>query len=216
MEGMEPLRSEGFQPPSDRLSPDQYLGMLVRKYRLHQGLTIAEVSSRAGISKGMLSKIENGQTSASLGTLHKLARALGLTLSTLLRNYDVPVGGAQHVKAGEGMEVVRRGTKRGHTYQLLAHNRGSQQIFEPFLITIDNKGERFPLFEHSGIEFIYMLEGKMEYRHGQFTCLMEPGDALTFPGHIPHGPDVLIEVPIKMLSIIDYNAEIEEESFFYQ
>jgi transcriptional regulator with XRE-family HTH domain len=45
----------------------------------------------ASISRGMLSKIENGQTSASLSTLTKVARALGVTLSTMFSNYDGPV-----------------------------------------------------------------------------------------------------------------------------
>ena len=117
---------------SGELTPDQHLGNFVRKYRLDQRLTLADVSARAGISRGMLSKIENGQTSASLSTLTKVARALGVTLSTMFSNYDVPVGGAQHVKAGQGIEVVRRGTKRGHTYHLLAYDRGpAPQFFVP-------------------------------------------------------------------------------------
>ncbi len=196
---------------SGGLSPDQYLGNFIRKYRLEQHLTIADVSARAGISKGMLSKIENGQTSASLSTLTKLAQALGLTLSSLFRNYDVPVGGAQLVKAGEGLEVVRRGTKRGHTYHLLAYDKGPTQFLEPFLITITDRSEVFPVFEHPGLEFIYMLEGKIEYRHGQFTYALGPGDSLTFQGDIPHGPDRLVDVPIRFLAIICYGSQSSED-----
>lgn len=189
------------------LNPDQYLGSFLRKYRLEQDLTIAEVSERAGISKGMLSKIENGHTSASLSTLTKLAQALGITLSTMFRNYDVPVGGAQLVKADEGIEIVRRGTKRGHAYHLLAYDKGPVQFFEAFLITITDKSEVFPDFEHPGMEFMYMLEGKMEYRHGQFTYALEPGDAITFQGDVSHGPEQLVEVPIRFLSLVNYGKE---------
>jgi transcriptional regulator with XRE-family HTH domain len=196
---------------SGGLSPDQYLGNFIRKYRLEQHLTIADVSARAGISKGMLSKIENGQTSASLSTLAKLAQALGLTLSSMFRNYDVPVGGAQLVKAGEGLEVVRRGTKRGHTYHLLAYDKGPTQFLEPFLITITDRSEVFPVFEHPGLEFIYMLEGKIEYRHGQFTYVLGPGDSLTFQGDIPHGPDRLVDVPIRFLAIICYGSQSSKD-----
>ena len=108
---------------SGKLTPDQHLGNFLRRYRMEHGLTLADVSARAGISRGMLSKIENGQTSASLNTLTRVARALGVTLSTMFSNYDVPVGGAQLVKAGQGIEVVRRGTKKGHTYHLLAYDK---------------------------------------------------------------------------------------------
>lgn len=192
-------------------SLERYLGNTIRELRLKHGLTIAEVAEQVGISRGMLSKIENAQTATSLDTIEKLANALGVSLSTLFRNYNMPEGGAQLVKDGEGMEVVRRGTKRGHTYHLLAYDSGGQsanrspnKIFEPFLITMDDASEVFPTFEHPGIEFIHMLEGKLEYRHGQHTYLLEPGDSLTFRGEVPHGPEKLIQLPIRFLAILYY------------
>lgn len=186
-------------------SLERYLGNTIRELRQKHGLTIAEIAEKVGISRGMLSKIENAQTATSLETLAKLASVLGVSLATLFRNYDVPEGNAQLVKNGEGMEVVRRGTKRGHTYQLLAYDQGPIKLFEPFLITMDDASEVFPTFEHPGIEFIYMLEGKMEYRHGQQTYLLAPGDALTFRGDVPHGPGKLVELPIRFLAIIYYS-----------
>ena len=188
---------------------ERYLGNAIRDLRLRHGLTIAEVADRAGISRGMLSKIENAQTATSLDALHRLAQALGVSLSTLFRNYDVPEGSAQLVKKGEGMEVVRRGTKRGHTYHLLAHEQGPTKLFEPFLITIDSPDATFPVFEHPGTEFLYMLEGRMEYRHGQHTYLLTPGDALSFRGEVPHGPEKLIELPIRFLATIVYPTPVQ-------
>ena len=117
---------------------------------------------------------------------------------------NVPAGGAQHVKKGEGMEVVRRGTKKGHTYHLLAYDQGPKKFFEPFLVTITDASEVFPAFEHPGTEFIYLLEGKMKYRHGQQTYVMSPGDSLAFKGGVPHGPAQLIKTPIRMLAILIY------------
>ncbi|MBK7767492.1 MAG: helix-turn-helix domain-containing protein [Sulfuritalea sp.] len=188
---------------------ERYLGNAVRDLRQRHGLTIADVAERAAISRGMLSKIENAQTATSLDTLTRLARALGVSLSTLFRNYDVPDGSAQLVKNGEGMEVVRRGTKRGHTYHLLAYDQGPTKVFEPFLITIDSESATFPVFEHPGTEFIYMLEGRMEYRHGQHTYLLTPGDSLTFRGEVPHGPEKLIECPIRFLATIMYPTPVD-------
>ena len=183
---------------------ERYLGNTIRELRQQHGLTIAEVADRADISRGMLSKIENAQTATSLETLSRLSQALGVSLATLFRHYDVPDGGAQLVKDGEGMEVVRKGTKRGHTYHLLSYDQGPTKQFEPFLITIDKESEVFPTFEHPGTEFIYMLEGKIEYRHGQNTYVLSPGDSLTFRGEIPHGPEKLIKCPIRFLSILMY------------
>ncbi|XGV95613.1 MAG: helix-turn-helix domain-containing protein [Leptolyngbya sp. BL-A-14] len=183
---------------------ERYLGNTIRELRQKHGLTIAEVAEQVSISRGMLSKIENAQTATSLETLAKLASALGVSLATLFRNYNIPEGSAQLVKQGEGMEVVRRGTKRGHTYHLLAYDQGPTKLFEPFLITMDDASEVFPTFEHPGTEFVYMLEGSIEYRHGQSTYRLEPGDSLTFRGDIPHGPEKLLTLPIRFLAIIYY------------
>lgn len=198
----------GSDPPAGSL--ERYLGNTVKELRLKHGLTIADVADLAGISRGMLSKIENAQTSTSLETLSRLARALGVSMATLFRRYDVQGGSAQLVKNGEGMEVVRRGTKRGHTYHLLAYDQGPTKVFEPFLITIDHESEVFPTFEHPGTEFIYMLEGRIEYRHGENTYVLEPGDSLTFRADVPHGPERMLQCPIRFLSVFVYSGNTTE------
>ena len=186
------------------------LGRVVRRLRDEHSLTLADVASRSDISPGMLSRLETGQTSPSLETLVALAGALGVRPSLLLRDLGDDDETAQHVPAGHGMEVVRRGTKRGHTYHLLAAQRGPRKVFEPFLVTLTDKSEIFPGFEHPGTEFIFILSGRIAYRHGRHTYQLEPGDALTFRGSVPHGPERLIKVPIRMLSVIMYADEREE------
>lgn len=185
-------------------SLEHHLGLAVREQRLKNRLTIADVAGLAGLSRGMLSRIENGQTATSLDSLSRIAAALGVSLSSLFRGFDAPSGGAQLVKSGTGMEVARRGTKQGHTYHLLAYGQGPKKHFEPFLISMDDESETFPTFEHPGIEFIYMLEGRIEYRHGKNTYELAPGDALSFRGDVPHGPERLLKLPIRFLSIIHY------------
>ena len=90
---------------------ERYLGSTIRELRRKHGLTIADISERTGISRGMLSRIETGQTATSLDTLSRLAQGLGVSLSALFRNYDLADGGVQLVKKGKGMEVARRGTR---------------------------------------------------------------------------------------------------------
>lgn len=192
---------------TDERSLDAFLGRAIHELRRHDHLTIAEVAQQASISRGMLSKIENGQVSCSLETLNKIAGALGVSLSHLFRYYNVPAGNAQHVRNGTGMEVVRRGTKRGHTYHLLAYDQGPQKLFEPFLVTMDDASEVYPAFEHPGTEFIYVLKGRIQYRHGSELYMLNPGDSLSFRGDVPHGPEKLIKTPIVLLSIIIYGEQ---------
>lgn len=186
----------------------QHLGKTIKELRLQNKLTIADISDLSGISRGMLSKIENAQSATSLDTLVQLANALGVSISTLFQGYDNFGSNAQHIKKNQGMEVVRRGTKCGHSYHLLAYDHGPVKFFEPFLITLDDESESFPTFEHPGTEFIYMLSGEMEYQHGQHHYVLQPGDALTFAGEIPHGPAKLLKCPIQFLSIMIYPSSL--------
>src|SRR5262245_22579843 len=194
------------QPAPSPSGPNvgRQIGATARRLRNALGLTLGEVAKRSNISAAMLSRLENGDVSPSLETLGALTAALGVPLSNLFSDVGKPRGGAQHVPKGEGLEVVRRGTKRGHTYHLLAAERGPRRAFEPFLVTLNDKSEVFPGFEHPGTEFIYLLEGSLTYRHGDETHLLKAGDALTFAGEVPHGPEKLIKTPIRMLSIIIY------------
>lgn len=189
---------------------ERYLGSTLRELRRKHGMTIADVSERTGISRGMLSRIETGRTATSLDTLSRLAQGLGVSLSALFRNYDVADGGVQLVKKGKGMEVIRRGTRSGHTYQLLAYDQGPTRLFEPFLITIEKPSETFPIFEHAGTEFMYMLEGHMLYRHGKNVYDLVPGDSITFNGEVPHGPEKLVKCPIRFVTVMIYpTAQVE-------
>lgn len=209
-----PPPTPAAEPADESGSPDaallgRYVGHAVREQRLAHRLTLGQVAERAAVSRSLLSKIENGLVSASLDTLARIAQALGVSMSALFKHWDVPEGRAQHVKAGQGMEVVRRGTPSGHTYHLLAYDQGPRKRFEPFLISIDDPSESFPDFEHPGTEFIHMLAGTMEYRHGRQTYLLQPGDSLTFSGQIPHGPGRLVELPIRFVTVIVYDSPAE-------
>ncbi len=209
---IEPQKADSLNKALSRQSLSRHLGSTIRQLRLDHNLTIAAVSERAGISRGMLSKIENSLAATSLETLEQLANALGVTLAKLFQNYNLPRGAAQLVKSGEGMEVVRRGTSVGHTYQLLAYDQGPHKTFEPFLISLEDSLEQFPAFEHPGTEFIHMLEGTLEYRVGEETFVLNSGDSLTFRGEIPHRPENLIKTPIKFLAIIHYDSPIQEQA----
>lgn len=203
-----PTRKSSRTPAGNAASSiEHHIGGIIRQQRNLNHLTINEVSELAAISPGMLSRIERGDVSASLETLEKLAVALGMPISLFFRDYDVPEGSAQLVRKGKGMQVVRRGTKKGHSYQLLAYEQGPAKSFEPFLITMDDASEVFPSFQHQGTEFIYVLRGKIEYRHGSETYVLQPGDSLMFSGEIPHGPERLIKVPIEILAIINYSTD---------
>ncbi len=181
------------------------IGREVRAHRRKQEITVAELSANTGLSIGMLSKIENGNTSPSLTTLQTLADALSVPITTFFRGFE-ETRMAVHTRSGEGVELERDGTRANHQYKLLGHigANSSGVIVEPYLITLTAESDVFPTFQHGGIETIYMLEGEVEYRHGKNSYHLKPGDTLFFDADAPHGPDVLIALPARYLSIISY------------
>lgn len=181
------------------------IGREVRAYRRKQEITVAELSATTGLSIGMLSKIENGNTSPSLTTLQTLSNALSVPLTAFFRGFE-EVRMAVHTKAGEGVELERDGTRANHQYNLLGHigSNASGVIVEPYLITLSEKSDVFPTFQHGGIETIYVLEGEVDYRHGEEVYSLKPGDTLFFDADAPHGPEVLVKLPARYLSVISY------------
>jgi transcriptional regulator with XRE-family HTH domain len=197
------LRTGSRAPHEVTRSLESGIGTQVRKLRKDLDLTVAELGAAAGISTGMLSKIENGSISPSLLTLSSLAKALNVPISRLFSETEEQRD-CSFVKKGQGVRIERRGTKAGHLYDLIGHALGGSIGVEPYLITLKSDAVPYTDFRHAGVELIYMLTGKVRYRHGDRTYVMEPGDALFFDAAARHGPEGLIKAPMTYLSIIIY------------
>src|SRR3546814_5611006 len=89
----------------EELEFEAAIGRNVRQLRQQQGLTVAEMATRVGISKAMMSKIENAQTSCSLSTLALLAKGFDVPVTSLFRGADVERPAA-FVTAGTGARIV--------------------------------------------------------------------------------------------------------------
>jgi transcriptional regulator with XRE-family HTH domain len=186
------------QPTLETTIADQ-----VRALRRASGLSVAEMAMTAGLSKAMLSKIENAQTSCSLTTLAKLAATLDVPVTALLRGADTGRE-AVFTEAAKGSVIVGRGTRVGHHYELLGALRGQHKRLEPVLVTLSNKSEPYPLFQHPGTELLYMLEGVMVYGHADSEYTLRPGDSLLLDGEGLHGPRDLVRLPIRFLAVTAY------------
>lgn len=201
----------GLQDPHELIDArdnrlEEAIGRQVRTYRKKMQITVVDLANQAGLSAGMLSKIENGLTSPSLATLRSLSDALKIPVTALFSSYD-EVSDALHVKAGEGLKIERRGTRAGHQYQLLGHSTHPALAVEPYLISITEASDVFPRFQHSGLEFLFVLEGAVKYRHGDSVYDLEEGDSLFFDADKPHGPEQLVSLPLRFLSVISWTRD---------
>ncbi len=192
----------------DRVRPvegvlERAIAVQVRRYRRARGMTVGELAMRAGISKAMLSKIENSLTSSSLTTLARVAAALDVPVTALFRGADGERE-AVFTPADGGARIVARGSRIGHEYTLLGALRGPRKRMEAQLVTLTERTEVFPLLQHPGTELLFVLEGEMVFGHGEATYTLRPGDALQLDAEGVHGPQELLVLPIRFLSVVAY------------
>src|SRR5260370_21156220 len=172
----------------------------VREFRLQLGWTVGQLAAQSGLSKGMLSKIENAQPSPSLATLARLSEALQLPVTAFFRGLNEE----QHViyvKAGRGLDIEHKNSGPGHRYQTLGTMRAPHNTLETLLVTLTERADTFPHYQHPGTELTYMITGRLGYLYGNSRYLLEPGDTMQFVGELPHEPKSLIELPIRVISV---------------
>lgn len=172
----------------------------LREFRLGRGWTVGRLADESAVSKSMLSKIENVQASPSLMTLVRLAEALAVPVTAFFRGLSEEQD-MVFVKAGGGLDIHHKGSGPGHRYQMLGAMRAPHDSLEPMLVTLTDRTEVFPLYQHAGTELIFMISGRMEYCYGSSRYVLEPGDSMQFVGEVMHGPGDLIALPIQFLAI---------------
>jgi len=181
------------------------VGSRVRELRQALNMTMSAFATDAGISLGMLSKIEHGQSAPSLSTLARLAGTAKVPVTALFRGLD-----EEHdlviVRAGEGHEIHHDRGGPDRLYQDLGTLRGPNRVIEPMITTITEPGGVFPLYQHPGVEFLHILEGSLNYGYGAKSYLLKVGDTMQIHGEVAHGPVEFVELPVRFISIKVYPA----------
>lgn len=182
---------------------ENMIGQRIRALRSMRDVTLDQLAAEVRLTKGQLSRIENGLVSSPVSTLTRIAAALGVEPGVFFQS-DSATPRAVLVKKTARKVIVGRGSKIGHSYEALAHGLSFAKDFEPYLMTIEESkiDPAKNTFRHPGHELLFMLEGAMDYRHDTEVYHLEPGDSLFFDGTIEHGPVAVYAPPVQFLSII--------------
>jgi transcriptional regulator with XRE-family HTH domain len=165
---------------------EHHIARQIRNLRAARELTLKELSHLTGLSKGLLSKIENCNVSPPIGTLSKLATALGVPIAEFFETDGADPGVVFFPKSKR--QIVRgRRSSLNYEYELLVSGR-KRRAMQPMIVSIDGRSYRFGLQDHPGEQFILMLEGDMDYIIGGKSYSVKPGDCLYSDARIPHGP----------------------------
>lgn len=177
------------------------VGQEIRSLRLSLSMAANQLAEAAGLSNGMLSKIERGSATPSFTTLVSIASALKVPVARLFASYNQQADYSL-VRAGRGIAVQRRGHRVGLSYELLGHLLSGEKYVEPYLVTLTSGAAEHPGFQHTGIEFMHMLEGSMVYRYADASMELHPGDTLVFDANFLHGHERLLTPTVRFLSVV--------------
>jgi transcriptional regulator with XRE-family HTH domain len=165
------------------------LGHRVREIRRHLGKTLKDIGQATGLSKSTLSKIENGSLSVSYDNLLKLARALSTDLPELFADgassNAIHANGRRSITRRGGAEVYETPQYR---YELMCTDLHPRKMF-PIVATLraHTTSRADALIEHSGEEFVFVLEGTAEVRSAFYSpVLLKPGDGIYFDSTMGH------------------------------
>jgi transcriptional regulator with XRE-family HTH domain len=164
------------------------IGSQIRKLRNKRELTLQDLANLSGLSKPNLSQIENNLVTPPIATLLKISTALG-----------VPIGHFFQETAQESNIVVVRKEDRygvakgqhishiGYQYEPLAYPKADKYM-EPFIVHMEERESDAIVYNnHRGEEFLYVIEGTLEFRCGDSTVTLREGDSLYFDSVVPHG-----------------------------
>lgn len=181
--------------------PTSIIAARLRWFRTERGLRLEDVAKRAGYTKGFLSKIEHGKASPPMTTLLRVAAALGVQSDVLF----APDAGAApdatvHTTAGEGVPIRDDGAGPGRTQLALAAER-HHKLMEPSVVTLEPGAS--PIARRltgPGEEFIYILQGEMDFSVGDETFQLRSGDGLYFNATNPHSASAR-NGPVKFMRV---------------
>ncbi len=185
------------------------IGLRIRESRRQRGLSLEEVAQRAGVTKSLLSKIENFRAVPSLPVLVRVASGLNVDMAELVKG----IGGEKQepytlIKSSQRQQVDRDGAI-GFLYEVITSRQMGDYTFDSVILTLEPNSKRKSVTTE-GYEFVYILEGSVKFAVGPDELYLEQGDALFFNGRIPHLPRNTDNQKAKILAIylIDNNLKL--------
>ena len=166
---------------SERMTETDHLnvGSRLRNLRQQRGLSMQVLAERSGLSANAIGRVERGESSPTVSSLQRCARALG-----------VPVTAFFETQAQRSTIVVRRNHRpRSQGDGVLVESLGAGlegQSLGPFLMTVMPGAAGDRPITHGGEEFAHCVEGEVEYLVNDAWYRLEAGDSLLFEASQPH------------------------------
>jgi transcriptional regulator with XRE-family HTH domain len=176
------------------------IGRKIKQLRTERKLNLMELADKTGFTKGYLSKVENSKKSPPVSTLITIATALGVSLAAIFSEGEAKTS-VTLVKKSERKTMARDGTAFGYSYEPLALSYLERHM-EPYILTLPLKPKAQAIFQHKGEELLFVLEGTMQFTHGETELTVEEGDCVYFDAGVPHFGVAVGSKDVKCLMVI--------------
>ncbi|QTD36298.1 helix-turn-helix transcriptional regulator [Polaribacter batillariae] len=164
------------------------IGKRIKSIRNKQKITISTLASAAGVSNGLISRIENGRTIPSLPVLLELISALEIDASTFFEGVENKAGATYIlIKKNEQQFLEKEIEAQGFTYYHIFGKSLNTIGFEAVILTISPNSYRVKVTTDAW-EFKYILNGSCTYLINNEEVTVNEGDSLYFNGRLPHVP----------------------------
>jgi len=187
------------------------VGRRLREFRHERGLSIRVLAETSGLNFNTLSLIENGKTSPSVSTLQQLAQALRIPVAAFFATNQPPTK-VVYQQAGNRPQAA-------FTHGILEDLGAGLSMIgaKPLLVTLQPGADSGPdPIVHTGLEFVYCLEGRLSYTIEDQSYHLQPGDSLFFEAHLPHRWGNVETTPVYSLLVLcpsDQNDQPTERHF---
>jgi len=176
----------------------------IKSIRLDRGFSLNQMAKMTGLSKGYLSKIENGLSNPPIVTLYRIASALNVDLTHFFYSEEDQEDLNWHksiVRGDSRKEVIVNNGETQWKMSPLAEKMPGRN-FDPYIIEIPK--DNFQVFKYMGEEFYFLLEGKVELEYGNERHVLEAGDSIYIDTSIPYSGRSISEKPAKAL-LVNYH-----------
>lgn len=164
------------------------IGKRIKLIRKKKGITISNLANDAGVSNGLISRIENGRTIPSLPVLLQLISSLDIDASTFFESVEKKAGAKFiHVKKEDQLFLEKEVEAKGFTYFQIFGKTFNAVGFEAVILTVSPGSYREKVITDAW-EFKYILSGNCWYVIGDEDVYVSKGDSIYFNGRLPHVP----------------------------
>jgi transcriptional regulator with XRE-family HTH domain len=204
----ETQKTQADPETAERFIAEKRIGERIRRLRLKKSMGLVELGKHTGLSASFLSQLETGRVVPTLRNLARIAMVFSKDLSYFFETE--PTAMFRIHKQKDRVRLPQTGVEPPtYFFESLGYmvpDRHMDPYFAEFIPTARTAEPKAHV--HAGFEFLYVLEGELELRHGDHECLLDEGDSVYFDAATAHSYQCAGKRPAKVIIVTMHQAPV--------